>query len=108
MTITYLKRDAEERLKDILAEDKVGLILGARQVGKTTLVERVLAGQGVVFLNFEALYGFQVGGLSDHHLPSSQPNEDFVTHGFGYTIRFGRQQRVVVDGHFSPPTRNAY
>jgi len=26
-----------------------------------------------------ALYGFQVGGLSDHYLPSWQANEDFVT-----------------------------
>ncbi|NCA71364.1 MAG: hypothetical protein EOM91_14960 [Sphingobacteriia bacterium] len=46
-------RNAEARLKDILAEDKVGIILGARQVGKTTLVERVLAGKGAVFLNFD-------------------------------------------------------
>jgi len=30
-----------------------------------------------------ALYGFQVGGLSDHHLPSCQANEDFVSHCFG-------------------------
>jgi predicted AAA+ superfamily ATPase len=49
----YLKRAAEEALKDILAGDKVGVILGARQVGKTTLVEHVLAGQPAVFLNFD-------------------------------------------------------
>lgn len=29
------------------------VILGARQVGKTTLVEHVLAGQPAVFLNFD-------------------------------------------------------
>lgn len=40
-------------MKDILAGDKVGIILGARQVGKTTLVEHVLAGQSAVFLNFD-------------------------------------------------------
>ena len=40
-------------MKDILASNKVGVILGARQVGKTTLVEHVLAGQAAVFLNFD-------------------------------------------------------
>ena len=49
----YLKRAAEQSLKEILASDKVGIILGARQVGKTTLVEHVLAGQPTVFLNFD-------------------------------------------------------
>ena len=49
----YLSRAAEQPLKDILAGDKVGVILGARQVGKTTLVEHVLAGQPAVFLNFD-------------------------------------------------------
>jgi hypothetical protein len=49
----YIKRTAEQPLKDILAGDKVGVILGARQVGKTTLVEHVLAGRSAVFLNFD-------------------------------------------------------
>jgi len=49
----YLKRAAERPLQDILASDKVGVILGARQVGKTTLAEHVLAGQAAVFLNFD-------------------------------------------------------
>lgn len=49
----YLKREAEQPLRDILAGDKVGIILGARQVGKTTLVEHVLAGQPALFLNFD-------------------------------------------------------
>ena len=49
----YLKRVAELPLKDILAGDKIGVIPGARQVGKTTLVEHVLAGQSAVFLNFD-------------------------------------------------------
>lgn len=49
----YLKRQTEQPLKDMLAGDKVGVILGARQVGKTTLVEHVLAGQPAMFLNFD-------------------------------------------------------
>lgn len=49
----YIKREAERLLIEILAGDKVGILLGARQVGKTTLVEHVLAGQGALFLNFD-------------------------------------------------------
>jgi hypothetical protein len=40
-------------LREILDSGKVGIILGARQVGKTTLVEHVLAGQSAAFLNFD-------------------------------------------------------
>ncbi len=49
----YIKRLAEQTLLDILSSPKVGIILGARQVGKTTLVEHVLAGRKAVFLNFD-------------------------------------------------------
>lgn len=49
----YLKRIAEKPLSGILDGDKVGILLGARQVGKTTLVEHVLGGESAVFLNFD-------------------------------------------------------
>jgi predicted AAA+ superfamily ATPase len=49
----YLNRIAEQLLRDILAGDKVGIILGARQVGKTTLVGHVLAGEPATLLNFD-------------------------------------------------------
>ena len=49
----YLKRSAEALLKHILDGNKVGIILGARQVGKTTLVKHVLEGRPAVFLNFD-------------------------------------------------------
>lgn len=49
----YLKRDAERLLADILEGDKIGVILGARQVGKTTLVEHVLGGRSTAFLNMD-------------------------------------------------------
>jgi predicted AAA+ superfamily ATPase len=49
----YLKRSAESLLKHILEGEKVGIILGARQVGKTTLVKHVLDGRPAVFLNFD-------------------------------------------------------
>jgi predicted AAA+ superfamily ATPase len=49
----YLKRSAELTLQEILSGDKVGIVLGARQVGKTTLVEHVLQGRGALVLNFD-------------------------------------------------------
>jgi len=49
----YIRRVAESVLHDMLADKKVGLMLGARQVGKTTLVKRVLSGKRAVFLNFD-------------------------------------------------------
>ena len=49
----YIKRIAEMTLAGILDGSKVGIILGARQVGKTTLVEHVLSGRKAVFLNFD-------------------------------------------------------
>ena len=49
----YIQRAAESRLLGLLGGRKVAIILGARQVGKTTLVQRVLAGRKVVSLNFD-------------------------------------------------------
>jgi uncharacterized protein len=49
----YLAREAEAGLRESLASGKVTLVLGARQVGKTTLVERVLKGKDARFLNFD-------------------------------------------------------
>lgn len=53
LNIMYIKRQAEADLQQALAGDKVVLILGARQVGKTTLVEQVLRGEDAQFLNFD-------------------------------------------------------
>lgn len=53
MNMMYIKRQAEDDLRQALASDKVVLVLGARQVGKTTLVERVLRGARARFLNFD-------------------------------------------------------
>ena len=49
----YIKRYADQALEDLLAGTKVGIVLGARQVGKTTLVEHVLQGRRALFLNFD-------------------------------------------------------
>lgn len=49
----YIKRIAEKYLHTVLDSGKIGIVLGARQVGKTTLVEHLLAGRRAVFLNFD-------------------------------------------------------
>ncbi len=49
----YIRRIAEQSLNHILGGSKIGIVLGARQVGKTTLVEHVLAGRNALFLNFD-------------------------------------------------------
>ena len=49
----YLERLAENLLKRVLEGNKVGVILGARQVGKTTLVKHILKGRPTAFLNFD-------------------------------------------------------
>jgi uncharacterized protein len=49
----YISRTAEAVLARMLQSRKVSLILGARQVGKTTLVERVLCQKKATFLNLD-------------------------------------------------------
>jgi predicted AAA+ superfamily ATPase len=49
----YIKRIAEKVLSGVMAGNKVVVVLGARQVGKTTLIEHVLAGRKALFLNFD-------------------------------------------------------
>lgn len=49
----YIRRQAETELLEAIASGKVTLVLGARQVGKTTLVEHVLRGKDARFLNFD-------------------------------------------------------
>jgi uncharacterized protein len=49
----YIKRIAENEIREGLAGDKVILVLGPRQVGKTTLVEQMLRGEDAEFLNFD-------------------------------------------------------
>ena len=49
----YIRRTSESRLNGLLDGSKIIIVLGARQVGKTTLVQRVLSGRNLVSLNFD-------------------------------------------------------
>ena len=49
----YIQRLAEARLKKLLKSPKVIIVLGARQVGKTTLIQHVFKGSNVELLNFD-------------------------------------------------------
>src|SRR3990167_11207676 len=48
----YIQRNAEKYLQEYLNTPKVIIILGARQVGKTTLVQHILK-ENTVFLNLD-------------------------------------------------------
>ena len=86
----YLKRAAEQPLQDILASDKVGVILGARQVGKTTLVEHVLAGQPAVFLNFDV----EVDKARFHGAAALSPGEGLRSLGNPSVLVIDEAQRL--------------
>jgi len=49
----YIKRKAENYLEKWLASNKILLILGARQVGKTTLIKHFLQDKKAVFVNLD-------------------------------------------------------
>lgn len=49
----YIKRIAEKNLENWLKKDKVIIILGARQVGKTTLIKHFLKNKKASFLNLD-------------------------------------------------------
>lgn len=49
----YINRIAEERVTESLASSKILLVLGARQVGKTTLLKHCLANRAATFLNLD-------------------------------------------------------
>lgn len=49
----YITRTAEEILAQMLLSPKVSIVLGARQVGKTTLVKHILGSQKATFLNLD-------------------------------------------------------
>lgn len=51
----YIRRLAEENVKNCLNTEKILLILGARQVGKTTLIKHILEGKNAEFFNFDVL-----------------------------------------------------
>ena len=50
--MNYIQRSAETYLQEYLTESKVIIVLGARQVGKTTLVQHILK-ENAVFLNLD-------------------------------------------------------
>lgn len=49
----YISRIAENNLKNALNKPKIVIILGARQVGKTTMVKHFLSNQKASFLNLD-------------------------------------------------------
>src|SRR3989339_1081871 len=50
----YISRIAEKSIQESLSNKKVLLLLGARQVGKTTIAKQVLQQQDVGFINLDS------------------------------------------------------
>ena len=78
----YISRIAEKITKDRLSNKKVLMVLGARQVGKTTLIKKILQGQNAVFFNFDAQVDLDrfkcLSVLSAEEALKSLSNPDFV------------------------------
>lgn len=51
--MAYIPRFAQAHFEKLLESSKVVMVLGARQVGKTTLVQHVFKGKNVFFLNLD-------------------------------------------------------
>jgi uncharacterized protein len=49
----YILREADNKFKNLLVSPKITIIVGARQVGKTTLVKHALNLKNSLFLNFD-------------------------------------------------------
>jgi predicted AAA+ superfamily ATPase len=65
-----ITRIAEKILRDQLASAKVTVILGARQVGKTTLTKQVTTGRNTQFLNFDITTDLQRFVLASRMAPA--------------------------------------
>ncbi|MDT8388950.1 MAG: ATP-binding protein [Lentisphaeria bacterium] len=78
----YLWRLAEDKLAKMLSGNKIILVLGARQVGKTTLVEHILKGEKAVLLNFDVEIDkrrfLAAGELSPEQAMNSVGKPDFL------------------------------
>ena len=72
----YIQRYAEKRLGDMFSSNKVLMILGARQVGKTTLLEHLLTNPTSVFLNLDTEVD-QARLLATKSLPPSDALKTF-------------------------------
>jgi len=88
-------------VQEIIADGKVGIILGARQVGKTTLVEHVFGTRKVCFLNFD-LESDKARFMSAAALP---PLEGLKTLGMPEMLVIDEAQRMpevsrVIKGWF--------
>ena len=68
----YIRRLAELELQKQLFSKKASMILGARQVGKTTLVKHILEGKENAFFNFDISYDSDRFFLSPNYLHLTQ------------------------------------
>lgn len=90
----YIPRFAQAHFEKLLKSSKVVMVLGARQVGKTTLVQHVLKGRNVLFLNFDIEIDKQ------RFLAASKisPSEAIKSFGMPEILVVDEAQRLVETG----------
>jgi hypothetical protein len=90
----YIPRIAEEKLKRFSAGRKAVIVLGARQVGKTTMIKHIFNRTGVVFLNLDIEVDKQTL-VSAGHLP---PKDAMVALGNPEILVIDEAQRLPETG----------
>lgn len=90
----YIPRFAQAHFEKLLKSSKVVMVLGARQVGKTTLMQYVLKGRDVFFLNLDIEIDKQ------RLLAASKisPSEAIKTFGMPKILVVDEAQRLVETG----------
>ena len=93
----YIRRLAELELQKQLFSKKASMILGARQVGKTTLVKHILEGKENAFFNFDISYDsdrfFSIAKLPPLDAMKALNNPSFII--IDEAQRFSETSRVV-------------
>lgn len=91
----YIHRQAEQIIDKNLAGSKVIILLGARQVGKTTLIEHVLKNRHAVVLNFD----IEIDKARFGAASSLAPKEAISTLGNPAILVIDEAQRLPNLGH---------
>lgn len=90
----YIPRLAQAHFEKLLKSSKVVMVLGARQVGKTTLVQHVLKGRKTLFLNLD----IEVDKQRFMAASKIAPHESIKSFGMPEILVIDEAQRLVETG----------
>lgn len=99
----YISRTLEEKIRSFLPSPEIIAVLGARQVGKTTLLQKVYADlpEPKVFLDFEdqeirVLFDEDIKGFAKRYV---DPHELIFIDEFQYSNEGGKSLKYLYDHH---------